>query len=200
MGMGEGLSNIVGKPRRAAFALFVACSFSLFPAVNSPYPASDTGKSVLYSAFEERPKHLDPARSYSENEYVYLGNIYEPPLQYHYLKRPYQLEPQTAAAMPTVRYFDAAGRALPADAEPGKIAVSEYEIRLKPGTRYQPHPCFARDKEGKPRYVPIDPMELAGIDTFQGFTETGSRELTPRTTSTRSAAWPIPGCSRPSWD
>jgi oligopeptide transport system substrate-binding protein len=179
MGMGEGLWFIVGKPRRAAFALFVAGVLSACSQpVNSPYPTSDAGKSVLYSAFEERPKHLDPARSYSENEYVYLGNIYEPPLQYHYLKRPYQLEPQTAAAMPTVRYFDAAGRALPADAEAGRIAVSEYEIRLKPGTRYQPHPCFARNKEGKPRYVPIDPEELAGIDTFQDFTETGSRELT----------------------
>jgi hypothetical protein len=123
------------------------CSFSLFPAGQQPLSRFRTaGKTVLYSAFEERPKHLDPARSYSENEYVYLGNIYEPPLQYHYLKRPYQLEPQTAAAMPTVRYFDAAGRALPADAEPGKIAVSEYEIRIKPGTRYQPHPASPRTR------------------------------------------------------
>ena len=70
--------------------------------VNSPYPASDAGKSILYSAFEERPKHLDPARSYSENEFVFLGNIYEPPLTYHYLKRPYQLIPESAAALPTV--------------------------------------------------------------------------------------------------
>ena len=146
--------------------------------VNSPYPDADAGKSILYSAFEERPKHLDPARSYSENEYVFLGNIYEPPLQYHYLKRPYALEPQTAAAMPTVRYFDAAGKELPAGAEAGKIAISEYEIRIKPGLRYQPHPCFARDAAGKPRYIPIRAEELAGIDTFQGFTETGSRELT----------------------
>jgi ABC-type transport system substrate-binding protein len=146
--------------------------------VNSPYPASDAGKSILYSAFEERPKHLDPARSYSENEYVYLGNIYEPPLQYHYLKRPYQLEPQTVAAMPTVRYFDGQGRELPADAEPARIAVSEYEIRLKPGIRYQPHPCFARDPAGRPRYIPIKPEELARIDNFLGFTQTGSRELT----------------------
>jgi hypothetical protein len=123
--------------------------------VNSPYPASDTGKSIVYSAFSERPKHLDPARSYSENEYVFLGNIYEPPLQYHYLKRPYQLEPQTAVAMPTVRYFDAQGRELPSDVEVSRIAISEYEIRIKPGIRYQPHPAFAQDAQGKPRYIPI---------------------------------------------
>ena len=146
--------------------------------VNSPYPAAEAGKTVLYSAFEERPKHLDPARSYSENEYVYLGNIYEPPLQYHYLKRPYTLEPQTAAALPTVRYYDAAGKPLPGDADAARIAVSEYEIRIRPGIRYQPHPCFAKDAAGKPRYLPVNPEELARIDTFLGFTEKGSRELT----------------------
>ena len=168
----------IPTPMRAlllcGLALLAACT----QPVNSPYPAAETGKTVLYSAFEERPKHLDPARSYSENEYVYLGNIYEPPLQYHYLKRPYTLEPQTAAAMPTVRYFDAAGKPLPADADAARIAVSEYEIRIRPGIRYQPHPCFAKDAAGKPRYLPIKPEELARIDTFLGFTEKGSRELT----------------------
>lgn len=148
------------------------------PRVNSPYPASDAGKSILYSAFGERPKHLDPARSYSENEYVFLGNIYEPPLQYHYLKRPYQLEPQTAVAMPTVRYYDVQGHELPANTAVAKIAVSEYEIRLKPGTRYQPHPAFAKDAQGRPRYIPIKPDELANIDTFQDFSATDTRELT----------------------
>lgn len=156
-----------------ALVFLTACSGP----TNSPYPDADAGQSILYSAFEERPKHLDPARSYSENEYVFLGNIYEPPLQYHYLKRPYQLEPQTAAAMPTVRYFDAAGRELPATAPAAKIAVSEYEIRIRPGIRYQPHPCFARDAQGRPRYVPIKPAELKHIARFQDFAETGSREL-----------------------
>jgi len=146
--------------------------------VNSPYPASDAGKSILYSAFSERPKHLDPARSYSENEYVFLGNIYEPPLQYHYLKRPYQLEPQTAAVMPSVRYLDAKGQELPADVAIDKIVISEYEIRIKPGIRYQPHPAFALDAQGKPRYIPISAQELAGIDRFEDFAETGTRELT----------------------
>ncbi|HSH30907.1 MAG TPA: hypothetical protein VK971_13455, partial [Thiohalobacter sp.] len=50
---------------------------------NSPYPASDQDANIHYSSFEERPKHLDPARSYSSNEVVFLGQIYEPPLQYH---------------------------------------------------------------------------------------------------------------------
>jgi len=145
--------------------------------VNSPYPTRDEGKSVLYSAFEARPKHLDPARSYSSDEAVFVGNIYEPPLQYHFLKRPYQLEPLTAAAMPAVRYFDPSGHELPADADAAQIAVSEYEIRLRPGIAYQPHPCFARAPGGALRYVPIRPEELARIERFEQFKEKGSREL-----------------------
>jgi hypothetical protein len=34
---------------------------------NNPYPASDAEKNILYAAFAERPKHLDPVQSYSSN-------------------------------------------------------------------------------------------------------------------------------------
>ncbi len=34
---------------------------------------------VLYQSFSERPKHLDPATAYSENEYAFIAQIYEPP-------------------------------------------------------------------------------------------------------------------------
>jgi hypothetical protein len=64
----------------------------------------------LYSSFAERPKHLDPARAYSSNEYTFIAQIYEPPLQYHYLKRPYQLIPLTASQMPQVLYYNADGQ------------------------------------------------------------------------------------------
>jgi len=64
-------------------------------------PAAEAHANVLYSAFRERPKHLDPARSYSSNEYEFIAQIYEPPFQYHYLKRPFTLEPLTAQASKT---------------------------------------------------------------------------------------------------
>jgi hypothetical protein len=67
---------------------------------NDPYPASERGKNILYSAFTERPKHLDPVQSYSEDEATFNAQIYEPPLQYHYLKRPYELVPLTAESVP----------------------------------------------------------------------------------------------------
>ena len=59
-------------------------------------------KNFLFSSFQERPKHLDPAKSYSSNEYTFLAQIYEPLLQYHYLKRPYELIPLTAEQMPKI--------------------------------------------------------------------------------------------------
>ena len=60
---------------------------------NNPYPPAAALDQTLYTSFEERPKHLDPARAYSANESEIIAQVYEPPLQYAYLKRPYQLEP-----------------------------------------------------------------------------------------------------------
>ena len=68
-----------------------------------------------HSAFTERPKHLDPVQSYSEDEITFTAQIYEPPLQYHYLKRPYALAAATVEAVPQPRYSDAQGQPLADD-------------------------------------------------------------------------------------
>jgi ABC-type transport system substrate-binding protein len=143
-----------------------ACDGGLW---NNPYPAADDGKSILYTAFTERPKHLDPAQAYSENEYDFLALVYAPPLQYHYLKRPYQLVPLAASEMPKVTYLDKNHRPLPDNAATERIACSVYEIRIKPGMRYQPHPAF----------VPANYMQpLDGIEKIGDFARTGTREVT----------------------
>jgi len=144
---------------------------------NRPYPAADADKNILYSLFQERPKHLDPARSYSSNEVTFTGQIYEPPLQYDYLKRPYKLIPLTAESLPVPRYLDANGQQLPATADPKQIAFSVYDISIKPGIMYQPHPAFARDQQGKLRYQAMDADEMASIYVLGDFKETGTREL-----------------------
>lgn len=143
-----------------------ACDGSLW---NNPYPASDDGKSILYTAFTERPKHLDPAQAYSENEYEFLALIYSPPLQYHYLKRPYQLSPLAASALPKVTYLDKSRHPLPDKAAAERIAYSVYEIRIKPGMRYQPHPAF----------VPANYMRKPGsIAALGDFADTATRTVT----------------------
>ncbi|AAZ97624.1 oligopeptide ABC transporter periplasmic component [Thiobacillus denitrificans ATCC 25259] len=144
---------------------------------NNPYPDSQAAAPVLYSAFSERPKHLDPARSYSANEVEFTGQIYEPPLQYHFLKRPYTLVPLTAARVPEPRYYDASGKRLPDDAASSRIAESVYEIRVRPGIRYQPHPAFARDEAGRYRYHALESAALDGKSRISDFAHQGTREL-----------------------
>jgi ABC-type transport system substrate-binding protein len=145
---------------------------------NDPYPAADRGQNILYSAFTERPKHLDPVQSYSEDEIIFTAQIYEPPLQYHYLKRPYTLTAATAEAVPKPRYIDAQGRPLPDNADAAKIAFTDYVITLKPGIRYQPHPAFARTATGDYVYHSLSAKQLAGISTLGEFTQRETRELT----------------------
>ncbi|MBI3221704.1 MAG: ABC transporter substrate-binding protein [Nitrosomonadales bacterium] len=155
--------------------LLSACDGGLW---NNPYPARDDGKAILYTAFTERPKHLDPAQAYSENEYEFLAQIYAPPLQYHYLKRPYQLVPLAAGAMPAVRYLDKQRKPLPDSAPAEQIAFTVYEIHIKPNMRYQPHPALARDAQGKLRYEHITPNDLHDIHALSDFPERGTRTVT----------------------
>ncbi len=144
---------------------------------NNPYPVVDSGSNTLYSSFSERPKHLDPARSYSSNEYAFIAQVYEPPLQYHYLKRPYALAPLTLESVPEPVFFDAAGQPLPADASAGDVASSEYLLAIKPGIRYQPHPALARDADGRFLYHDLSARRIAQVNTLADFPETGDREL-----------------------
>lgn len=157
--------------------LLAALAAGCGDAWNDPYPAAQRGGNILYSSFIERPKTLDPARSYTSDEWNFTAQIYEPPLQYHYLKRPYELVPLTAAAMPSVRYLDAHGRELPPDAPSAAIAFSEYEIRIRPGIRYAPHPAFATDAAGKPLYLDLPRAEIDRRFTLADFPRTGTREL-----------------------
>ena len=160
--------------------LLSACDGGLW---NNPYPASDKnigdkGQSVFYTVFTERPKHLDPAQAYSENEYIFLAQIYQPPLQYHYLKRPYTLIPQAAMDMPKVVYLDKQNRPLPATAPAAQVAYSLYEIHLRTDLKYQPHPAFALNEQGQPEYLGMHKEELIKHYRLSDFLHTGSREVT----------------------
>jgi len=135
-------------------------------------------QNTRYGAFTNIPKTLDPARSYSSDEIQFIAQIYEPPLQYHFLKRPFTLEPLTASKMPTITYYDAKGKRLPKDVAPKKIAYTLYDIYLKPGIYYQQHPAFAKDKIGKHLYLNLKKDDLKNIRTINDFKKTGTRELT----------------------
>lgn len=100
---------------------------------NNPYPRGWTKENTLFAAFSAPPKTLDPVKSYSNNEWVFLANIVEPPLQYHYLKRPYQLEPLILTQMPEVIYEPASD-------------TTRYRLTLRDDVAYAPHPAFKGQK------------------------------------------------------
>jgi len=168
------MSPRVMRAMLIAAAIVAGCSGTPW---NNPYPASEAGTNILYSSFTERPKHLDPVQSYSENEYALIANIYQPPLQYHYFKRPYELVPFAATEVPRAQLFDSKGRQLPATADAKDVAYSDYVIRIRPGILYQPHPAFAKDTQGRPVYRDLERSDLAGIHGIGDFRQTGTREL-----------------------
>jgi ABC-type transport system substrate-binding protein len=144
---------------------------------NNPYPHAEDGANILYSSFSERPKHLDPVRSYSANEYTFIAQIYEPPLQYHFLERPYRLVPLTLTEVPTPVYLDGQGNAL-SEAKSQHAVFSEYLLRIEAGIHFQPHPAFAQTADGRYRYHDLQSEEIRNIYRLADFAHTGSRELT----------------------
>ncbi len=146
--------------------------------LNNPYTEDEGASSVLYQSFSERPKHLDPATAYSENEYAFIAQIYEPPFQYHYLKRPYQLTPLAASKMPEINYLDKQGNKLGKDVQDSDIAYTDYVIDLQSGIQFQPHPALAKNAQGDYSYHYLSEAQVQEAKTLNDFVDTGTRELT----------------------
>jgi hypothetical protein len=160
--------------------LILAAAPALLPAAASRTTrirAAERGRNILYSAFTDRPKHLDPVQSYTEDEITFTAQIYEPPLQYHYLKRPYTLIPadqRGGAGAALLRRGAASCRPM---RRWRRLRVSVYEIRIRPGIRYQPHPAFASSTRPASRSIASSTASTGGIDTLADFAQSGTREL-----------------------
>ena len=96
---------------------------------NDPYPTADSERRILYTTFSEAPKTLDPAVAYTTAAHAITGNVYEGLLEYHYLKRPYELIPALAEQVPSAGATD-----------DGRIV---YRFRIRRGVLYQDDPSFA---------------------------------------------------------
>jgi ABC-type transport system substrate-binding protein len=144
---------------------------------NNPYRPEEAGRNIYYDTFAEEPKHLDPARSYSADEYEFISQIYEPVVQYHYLLRPYTLVPLTAVAVPEPQLFDKNGRRLSAEAPAEEVAKAIYDITLQAGIRYQDHPSFARRADGAYRWHLPPAGTFPPVDHPDDLPATGARVL-----------------------
>ncbi len=155
----------------AAAALSAGCD-------NSPHPKGSESGNTLFMPYQERsPRYFDPTASYANNETPVVYQVYEPLYGYHYLKRPYTLVPKLAREIVAPRYLDAAGRELPDDAPGEQVAESVYELRIRPGILYAPHPAFARDTQGRHLYHDLRPGETDGKRSPFDFAHSGTREL-----------------------
>ena len=118
--------------RAAALVACVACGVAC---TNDPYPSADARARVLYVPYSEAPKTLDPQVAYSVYDHEVLSNVYETPLEYHYLKRPYELIPGLVTAVP----------------EPHPLADGRvvYTFQLRRGVLFASDPCFAVSEAGR---------------------------------------------------
>ena len=157
--------------------LLAGTALLLTQCTNNPYRPGEAAEATLFTTFYSPPTKLDPATSYFSHEGYILDKIVEPPLEYHYLKRPYELIPLTAEAVPEPAYYGKDGNRLPRDPDHTLVARAEYTIRIRKGILYQDHPCFARDAGGKPLYANLTAADLSGIETPNDFPRKGTREL-----------------------
>lgn len=147
------------------------------PPWNDPNPPAPDGKVTYQSMVSPAPpKHLDPALSYASDESLFLMQIYEPPMDYHFLKRPYELIPGALDSAPLVEYLDAAGQVV-AGAD-DSVAYTRYTLQLRDDLHYQPHPAFALDERGQPRYLFDSAEQGEAYQTIPDFPHTGDRPVT----------------------
>jgi ABC-type transport system substrate-binding protein len=158
--------------------LALGCLLALAACGNSPWPQGSDGLNELRSAMvENTPRHLDPTASYWSNDTLVTYQVYEPPYGYHYLKRPFELVPKSALEVRPPRYFDPSGQPLPDDAPAERVAESVYDVPIKPGILFQPHPAFAKDAQGRYRYHAMQPGEVGDRRSPLDFEHSGTREL-----------------------
>ena len=166
-------TKICGAALLGALMLLGGCGG---PPWNNPNPLYDDDLLIYQSVMSPAPpKHLDPAVSYASDESLFIMQIYEPPMGYHYLKRPYELIPLSLESFPELSFLDAQGNEVAEDDD--TLVYSRYTLRVRADEHYQPHPAFALDDQGKPLYVFDTAVEGANYRQIPDFPETGSRPV-----------------------
>jgi peptide/nickel transport system substrate-binding protein len=132
--------------RRAAGLL--AAAIAAVACGNNPYPDADATRKILYGAFGEAPKTLDPQVAYSTSDHVITGAVYDKLLEYHFLERPYRLIPGLVREVPA-----------PEPRDGGRTA---YRFRLRDDLVFAEDPCFAIGAPGRTtRQVVADDVAFA---------------------------------------
>ncbi|MGH8679402.1 MAG: ABC transporter substrate-binding protein, partial [Burkholderiales bacterium] len=85
--------------------------------------------------------------------------------------------PFAASEVPQAQYYDANGRRLRDSAPAAQVEQTIYDIRIRPGIMYQPHPAFATRADGRPAYIGLPAQTLARMRDLSDFKQSATREL-----------------------
>lgn len=144
------------------FAILLLALFAVgFRPVNSPYPADDQEKSILYRTVTAETKTWDTAILYSS---IIVYEVVEPLFVYHLLKRPYELIPLTAESMPQPKTEKRVFQGEETD-------VVVYSIPVRRGIFYQDHPCFVESNHH------LTPKDVRGLKSVRDLKNMDTREL-----------------------
>ena len=172
------MSGVFRRWARAPWIAAGALAALLAGCDNSPWEAGAAKENTLFTAMQESsPRHMDPTASYWANDTTFTYQIYEPLYGYHYLKRPYELIGKSAQEVAKPTFWDKDGKQLPDDAPADQVAESVYDVHIKHGILYQPHPCFAKDANGNALYLSMKKGDLGNRYSPMQFDKTGTREL-----------------------
>lgn len=139
------------RGRRTLWALFLSICVQCN---NNPYdsPAGFGGEvRVFYTSLDENPTTLDPQRvSDTDSQYI-ASNLHDTAYEFHYLKRPFEIIPSMATAMPRAGWRTDF---------PGLNGRRVYTLRfsIQRGLRFADDACFA---DGRGREILVDDLILA---------------------------------------
>jgi len=120
-----------------ALAAVLPALLGLRPGLERPYPAADRGRNILYSAFTERPKHLDPVHPTARTDHLHRADLRAAAAISLPQSGPYELIPGTALEGPRPRYLDARAAA----ARRGRCGENRlYRLRRPHPPRHQVQP------------------------------------------------------------
>jgi ABC-type transport system substrate-binding protein len=140
-------------PRILLSALLIALLMALAAGCKQT-PEWEKGKKILHYALRGKVDSLDPVRASSQYSGLAQAQIHETLYTYEYLKRPFELRPLLAAAMPEV-----------------SDDLLTYTIELKQGVRFHDDPCFeATGGEGR---------EMVAMDVIYSLKRMADRTLAP---------------------
>jgi oligopeptide transport system substrate-binding protein len=94
---------------------------------NFSFSTSDS--SYLRLALDDKIESLDPAKAFSDDSLLVSAQVLEPLYQYHYLKRPYEIQPLLADGLPQI-------------VNNGTLV----KIKIKKNIHYHSHPAFGGEK------------------------------------------------------